>query len=81
GLAALEAVEAAETEALETVFALPGGGDVSIETTRALVAIDVDLGGRDGDSKKAARAANMAAFTTAARVLRLKGLAGLVVFD
>jgi hypothetical protein len=30
-------------------------------------------GGRDGDSKKAARAANMAAFTTAARILRLKG--------
>ncbi|CAN5292526.1 ribonuclease E/G [soil metagenome] len=81
GLAALEAVEAAEAEALETVFALPGGGDVSIESTRALVAIDVDLGNRDGDSKKAARAANMAAFTTAARVLRLKGLAGLVVFD
>jgi hypothetical protein len=81
GLAALEAVEAAEAEALATVFALPGGGDVSIEATRALVAIDVDLGGRDGDSKKAARAANMAAFTTAARILRLKGLAGLVVFD
>ena len=81
GLAALEAVEAAEAEALMTVFALPGGGDISIESTRALVAIDVDLGNRDGDSKKAARAANMAAFTTAARVLRLKGLAGLVVFD
>ena len=81
GLAALEAVEAAEAEALETVFALPGGGDVSIESTRALVAIDVDLGNREGDSKRAARAANMAAFTTASRVLRLKGLGGLVVFD
>jgi len=81
GLAALEAVEAAEAEALATVFALPGGGDVSIEATRALVAVDVDLGAREGDSKKAARAANMAAFTTAARILRLKGLAGLVVFD
>ncbi|MBO9558113.1 MAG: ribonuclease E/G, partial [Caulobacter sp.] len=31
GLTALEAVEAAEAEALTTVFALPGGGDVSIE--------------------------------------------------
>lgn len=81
GLAALEAVEAAEAEALATVFALPGGGDIAIESTRALVAVDVDLGARDGDSKKAARAANLAAFATVARVLRLKGLGGLVVFD
>lgn len=81
GLAALEAVEAAEAEALMTVFALPGGGDIAVEATRALVAIDVDLGARDGDSKKAARAANLAAFNLAARVLRLKGLGGLVVFD
>lgn len=82
GLAALAAVEAAEAEALETVFALPGGGDISIEPTRALVAVDVDLGGREGaDAKRAARQANMAAFAVAARVLRLKGLGGIVVFD
>ena len=82
GPAALEAVEAAEAEALETVFALPGGGDISIEPTRALVAIDVDLGAREGaDAKRAARQANMAALSVAARVLRLKGLGGIVVFD
>jgi len=82
GLPALAAVEAAEAQALDTVFPLPGGGDISIEPTRALVAVDVDLGGREGaDAKRAARQANMAAFAVAARVLRLKGLGGIVVFD
>jgi len=82
GPAALEAVEAAEAEALETVFALAGGGDISIEPTRALVAVDVDLGSREGaDAKRAARQANMAALGLAARILRLKGLGGIVVFD
>jgi Ribonuclease G/E len=82
GEAALAAIEAAEAEALETIFALPGGGDISIEPTRALVAIDVDLGGREGlDAKRAARQANMAALGLAARILRLKGLGGIVVFD
>lgn len=82
GEQALAAVEAAEAEALETVFALPGGGDISIEPTRALVAIDVDLGAREGpDAKRAARQANMVALGVAARILRLKGLGGIVVFD
>jgi Ribonuclease G/E len=72
----------AETEALDTVFALPGGGSVSIEPTRALIAIDVDVGDRAGtDAKRVTRAANFAAITTAARVLRLKGEGGLVVID
>lgn len=81
GERALEAVEAAEADILETVFSLPGGGDVAIETTRALTSVDVDLGGREGDAKRAARQANMAAIAVSARVLRLKGLGGLVVFD
>ena len=82
GEAALAAIEAAEAEALETIFALPGGGDISVEPTRALVAVDVDLGAREGlDAKRAARQANMAALGVAARILRLKGLGGIVVFD
>jgi Ribonuclease G/E len=84
GLRAREAADAAESEALETEFPLPGGGAIAIERTRALTAVDVDLGERGqggGDSKRVARAANLAAFTTAARVLRLKGEGGLVVFD
>jgi Ribonuclease G/E len=74
--------DTAEAEALETVFALPGGGTVAIEPTRALIAVDVDLGDRaGGDAKRATRAANFAALATAARVLRLKGEGGLVVID
>jgi Ribonuclease G/E len=74
--------DAAEAEALAAEFPLPGGGSLAIEPTRALVAIDVDVGGRDGgEGKRAARAANLAALGVAARVLRLKGEGGLVVFD
>ena len=74
--------DSAQEEALATVFELPGGGSVAIETTRALTAVDVDLGGRQGgDAKRAARAANFAALSMAARVLRLKGLGGLIVVD
>ena len=79
---ALLAVEEAEADALTTVFALPGGGDIAVEPTRALTAVDVDLGAREAsDSKRASRQANMAALGVAARVLRLKGLGGIVVFD
>lgn len=82
GAAAREAADHAEELALSPLHALPGGGRLSIEPTRALVAIDVDLGDRPGaDAKRAARAANLAALTAAARLLRLKGLGGLVVFD
>jgi Ribonuclease G/E len=76
------ACDGAEGEALATTFPLPGGGSLAIERTRALVAVDVDVGERlGGDAKRATRAANMAALTAAARLLRLKGEGGLVVID
>jgi Ribonuclease G/E len=82
GAQAREAADAAEDAALGIVHALPGGGTLSIEPTRALIAIDIDLGERPGtDAKRAARAANLAALTHAARLLRLKALGGIVVFD
>lgn len=82
GFGAREAADAAEAEALETIHPLPGGGSMAIEPTRALVSIDVDLGGRPGsDTKRAARLANLTAIGAAARLLRLKGLGGLVIFD
>jgi hypothetical protein len=82
GYGARQAADAAEAEALETIHPLPGGGSIAIEPTRALVSIDVDLGGRPGsDTKRAARMANLTAIAAAARLLRLKGLGGLVVFD
>lgn len=82
GRAAREAADDAEADALETLHPLPGGGVIAIEPTRALTAIDVDLGERKGaDAKRGARQGNLAALKEAARLLRLKGLGGLVVVD
>lgn len=82
GRAAREMADEAESEALEILHPLPGGGVLAIEPTRALTAIDVDLGERKGaDSKRVARQANLAAISAAARLLRLKGLGGIVVLD
>lgn len=71
----------AQALALETAYPLPGGGGVAIETTRSLTAIDIDLGARLGDAAQNRRKANLAAIALGARLLRLKGQGGLVVFD
>lgn len=82
GRDARAAADEAESEILQIVHELPGGGNVAIEPTRALVAIDVDLGERKGsDAKRVTRQANLAALSTSARLLRLKGLGGIVVMD
>jgi len=82
GRAARDAADEAEAEALEILHPLPGGGTLSIEPTRALTALDVDLGARKGgDAKRVTRQANLAALGAAARLLRLKGLGGIVVID
>ncbi len=62
-------------QALETRIPLPGGGALTIETTAALTAIDVDSGGG------APLAANLAAVPEIARQLRLRGLAGHILID
>ena len=82
GRDARDQADAAEAEALETLYPLPEGGSLAIEPTRALTAIDIDLGERKGaDAKRNARQANLAALAQAARLLRLKALGGLVVID
>jgi Ribonuclease G/E len=82
GRAARLAADEAESEALDIVHPLPGGGTLAIEPTRALVAIDVDLGERKGqDAKRVTRAANLAALAASGRLLRLKSLGGIVVID
>jgi Ribonuclease G/E len=78
---ARDAADAAEAAVLDIEHPLPGGGCLTMEPTRALTAVDVDLGARGGDSRRAARQANLAAIKEAARLLRLKGLGGLVVID
>lgn len=82
GAVARQAADEAEADVLEVLHSLPGGGVLAIEPTRALTAIDVDLGERKGqDAKRVTRQANHAALKEAARLLRLKGLGGIVVID
>lgn len=82
GRAARAAADEAEAEVLETVHPLPGGGSLAIEPTRALTAVDVDLGERKGgEAKRVSRQVNLLALGEAARLLRLKALGGLVVID
>lgn len=82
GRAAREMADEAEAEALEIVHPLPGGGSLAIEPTRALVAVDIDLGERKGaDAKRVTRQANLTALGSVARLLRLKSLGGIVVID
>ena len=79
---AREAADEAEAEALERDYAMPEGGSLAIERTRGLTAVDVDLGARPGgDAKRVSRTANLAAIVETARLLRLKGLGGLIVMD
>jgi hypothetical protein len=78
---AREAADVAEAAALAVEHALPGGGSIAIEPTRALIAVDVDLGAASGDARRRVRAVNFAAIDHTARLLRLKALAGLGAID
>jgi hypothetical protein len=81
GAAARAAADMAEDAALAVEHALPGGGRLFVEPTQALVAVDVDLSATPGDPRRAAVKANLEALDAAARLLRLKGLGGLVAID
>jgi Ribonuclease G/E/endogenous inhibitor of DNA gyrase (YacG/DUF329 family) len=82
GRVAREMADEAEAEALDILHPLPGGGTLAIEPTRALTAVDIDLGERKGqDAKRVTRQANLTAMGVIARLLRLKSLGGLVVVD
>ncbi len=60
----------------EPVVALPGGGTLAVEVTRALTAVDVDAGGA-GE----AAAVNLRAAREIARQARLRDLRGTIVVD
>lgn len=76
-------VEAEIEAALAPEVALPSGGRLAIETTRALTAVDVDSGARDerGGREAEALACNLEAAAALARQLRLRRIGGLVVVD
>lgn len=72
---ALDAIEAARGPS----EALPGGGQMYIETTRALVAVDVNTGA--DTSLAAGLKANLAVAKALPRALRVRGLGGQIVID
>ena len=76
GIESAQATVSVIDEATETELAIKGGGTISIERTRALVAIDVDKG-----SAKSSFDVCMAALPMIAHELRLRGLGGLIVID
>ncbi len=63
--------------AQEPTIELPGGGRLTIEQTRALVAVDVD----SGDANEPALSVNCAAVEKVARQLRVRNLGGTIVVD
>jgi Ribonuclease G/E len=68
--------------ALSPTLALPGGGSLHIEESRAAVLIDVDSGTPEaGSAKRAALAVNLAAAPAIARQLRLRQLGGGIIID
>ncbi len=69
-------------EALSATLALPGGGSVHFEATRAGMLIDVDTGiPETGSPERTGMMANLAAAATIARQVRLRNLGGGIVID
>jgi len=66
-------------DALSPMVALPNGGSMSIEPTRAFWSVDVDTGGVQGS--QAVQTCNDAAMEVLAKVLRLRNIGGAVVVD
>ena len=83
GLAAVDAVMEAEEEALARTHVFSAHGvDLSLERTRALVAVDIDHAPRPGrDAKQGRAAANREGLKQAARLIGLRRWGGLVVVD
>lgn len=79
---AREQVDAAIEEARQRVVQIEGGGDLAIDTARALTAIDVDAGERAGADTDILRFnLNLAAAEEAARQIGLRSIGGLVAVD
>ncbi|WP_051279728.1 ribonuclease E/G [Hellea balneolensis] len=76
GIEFAEATVSVIDDATETELAIKGGGTISLERTRALVAIDVDKG-----TAVSSFDVCMAALPMIAHELRLRGLGGLIVID
>jgi ribonuclease G len=63
---------------------LPSGGEIIIDETEALIAVDVNTGShrnRGGDEKNVIYAVNLEAAVEIARQIRLRNLGGLIIMD
>jgi ribonuclease E len=78
-----EHLNALVDSALARIVSIPQGGTLSIERTAALVAVDVDAGGRSGeaDAERFSLQLNIDAAQETARQLRLRGLGGIIAID
>lgn len=76
-------VQAAFDDALAATVTLRGGGRLQVERTEALVAADIDTGGRAvrGGRAATALAINLDAAAELARQVHLRGWGGLAVLD
>ncbi|MBV8508387.1 MAG: ribonuclease E/G [Alphaproteobacteria bacterium] len=75
-------LDAVFDEALSATLALPGGGSVHFEATRAGMLIDVDTGTPEtGSPERTGLMTNLAATRTIARQIRLRNLGGGIVID
>lgn len=83
GVAAIDAVTEAEEEALATAHVFPGRGlDLSLERTRALIAVDLDHSPTPGrDPRQSRAAANREGLAQASRLIGLRRWGGLIVID
>jgi len=72
-----ETLDAVFEAALSPLVRLPGGGEVMIEPTRALVAVDVDTA---SDTRRALEV-NIEAIEMVFRHLAMRGLAGIIAID
>lgn len=83
GIAAIDAVIEAEEQAMARSCGFASQGiDLSLERTRALIAVDIDHAPAPGrDPKQARAAANREGLKQAARLIGLRRWGGLVVID
>jgi hypothetical protein len=79
GERARDLADDAQVEALAREHGLAGALTLTIEPTRALIAVDVDLA--ETGAPQGALQANLTAIRQASRLLRLKALCGLIVID
>ena len=77
-------IEKQITQTFQRRVSLPSGGEIVIDETEALTAIDVNTGshkGKSEDGKVFILQANLEAVTEAARQVKLRNIGGLVILD